>query len=94
MKATAPGLAERLPAIVPSHSVIGSVASYFVDTFGFSAECRVVAWSGDNPCSLAGLGIGQPGDVGVSLGTSDTVRGGVRGAYQLASDVHSCAACT
>ena len=25
------------------------------------------------PCSLAGLGLSKPGDVGVSLGTSDTI---------------------
>jgi hypothetical protein len=29
--------------------------------------------SGDNPCSLAGLGLQEPGDVAVSLGTSDTM---------------------
>ena len=41
--------------------------------YGFPADCAVVAWSGDNPCSVAGLGLKSPGDVGLSLGTSDTV---------------------
>jgi xylulokinase len=32
----------------------------------------VVAWSGDNPCSLVGTGVIRPGVLAVSLGTSDT----------------------
>ncbi|CAI6009619.1 unnamed protein product, partial [Closterium sp. NIES-65] len=72
-RATAPNLRERLGKVVPSHQVIGSVHQYYVDRFGFSPSCQVVAWSGDNPCSLAGLALGGSGDVGISLGTSDTV---------------------
>src|SRR5207247_9660684 len=36
---------------------------------------RVVAWSGDNPCSLVGTGLVREGVVAVSLGTSDTIFG-------------------
>lgn len=42
--------------------------------YGFSPACHVIASSGDNPCSLAGLQL-QEGEVAVSLGTSDTMFG-------------------
>ena len=40
--------------------------------YGFSDKCVVSAFTGDNPSSLAGLAM-KPGDIGLSLGTSDTV---------------------
>ena len=58
---------------VPSHSILGPISPYFQARYGFSSACQIVAWSGDNPNSVAGLGLHDPGDVGVSLGTSDTV---------------------
>ncbi|KAK7879645.1 hypothetical protein WMY93_033639, partial [Mugilogobius chulae] len=72
LKACAPGLRPLLAAPVPSSSVLGPVCSYFVKRYGFSEKCSVVAFTGDNPASLAGMRL-QPGDVAVSLGTSDTV---------------------
>ena len=60
-------------AMVPAHTVLGRISSYFVHRFGFSSACSVIAWSGDNPCSLAGLGLHTVGDVAISLGTSDTM---------------------
>ena len=41
---------------------------------------RVIAWSGDNPCSLIGSGLVREGRLAVSLGTSDTVFGMMRDA--------------
>ena len=61
------------PSPVPSFTVLGTISKYFQQRYGFSSATEVVAFSGDNPNSLAGLGLHQPGDVGVSLGTSDTV---------------------
>uniref|UniRef100_A0A8C2X8T1 Xylulose kinase n=1 Tax=Cyclopterus lumpus TaxID=8103 RepID=A0A8C2X8T1_CYCLU len=72
LEATAPHLDRLLGAPVPSTSVLGPVSSYFVQRYGFSEGCRVVAFTGDNPASLAGMRL-QPGDIAVSLGTSDTV---------------------
>jgi sugar (pentulose or hexulose) kinase len=94
-------LRQKLGRLIPSHSVLGTVSSYFQKRFvtihdrcqlenrfpnialfgayfhfirfGFSAACVVVAGSGDNPCAMAGLGLSSAGDLGVSLGTSDTV---------------------
>uniref|UniRef100_A0A3P8Q6C4 Xylulose kinase n=1 Tax=Astatotilapia calliptera TaxID=8154 RepID=A0A3P8Q6C4_ASTCA len=72
LQATAPHLDQLLGAPLPSTSVLGPVSSYFVHRYGFSESCSVVAFTGDNPASLAGMRL-QPGDVAVSLGTSDTV---------------------
>jgi len=54
---------------------IGPIAPYFVARHGFSPRARVIAFSGDNPNSLAALRLERPGDVAVSLGTSDTIFG-------------------
>jgi xylulokinase len=53
--------------------VAGTIAPYFVAKYGFAPECRVVLFSGDNPCSLVGMGAATPGKVVISLGTSDTL---------------------
>lgn len=59
--------------MVPSSTVVGPISHYMVERYGFSPDrCRVVAFTGDNPASLAGMGL-KPGDIGISLGTSDTV---------------------
>lgn len=73
LEATAPDLAARLPAIVPSATIVGVLAPYW-RRYGLPAA-RVAAWSGDNPCSLIGTGLVREGPVAVSLGTSDTVFG-------------------
>jgi len=46
-----------------------------VQRYGFSPDCQVLAGTGDNPSSLVGLGIFNPGDIAISLGTSDTLFG-------------------
>jgi len=71
---TAPGLGSKLPAIARASTVVGRVAPYWQARFGLPAA-QVVAWSGDNPCSLVGVGLVREGRLGVSLGTSDTVFG-------------------
>jgi xylulokinase len=67
------GLTGRLGPVAESHQVLGNVHDYFVKRYGFSRACQVVAASGDNPCTLAGLRLLEHGDVCVSLGTSTTV---------------------
>lgn len=73
VEATAPGLAAKLPPLAPTSTVAGPVSRYFVGKHGFAPECQVVLFSGDNPCSLVGMGAATPGKVVVSLGTSDTL---------------------
>jgi len=75
LKATAPGLRGRLPRLARSGSVVGRISPYFVARHGFSSRCRAIAWSGDNPNSLIGVGLIRPGKVCISLGTSDTYFG-------------------
>jgi xylulokinase len=72
LDATAPGLRMRLPEVRPSWTTIGKLAAYWCDRYSFPAA-SVVAWSGDNPCSLVGTGVISEGRMAVSLGTSDTV---------------------
>ena len=62
-----------LGKIVQPHSIVGGLSGYFSSRYGFNEGCVVVAASGDNPCSLAGLGLSKEGDVGISLGSSDTM---------------------
>jgi xylulokinase len=72
--ATAPDLARKLPAIAPSSAVAGSLAPYWRKRHGLPAA-KVIVWSGDNPCSLIGVGLVREGRVAISLGTSDTIFG-------------------
>jgi len=70
-----PNLQEKLGKPVPSHKVLGKINQYFVKKYGFNDDCSIVAFSGDNPNSLVGLGVFDEKDVCISLGTSDTIFG-------------------
>jgi xylulokinase len=72
--AAAPGLHAKLPSIVPAHAVVGTVSAFWQDRYGLP-PAKVVVWSGDNPCSLVGVGLVREGRIAISLGTSDTVFG-------------------
>ncbi|KAL6846888.1 hypothetical protein ACP4OV_022741 [Aristida adscensionis] len=73
LQATAPELEDKIGKLAPAHAVAGRIAPYFVQRFQFASSCIVIQWSGDNPNSLAGLTLSNPGDLAISLGTSDTV---------------------
>ncbi len=75
--ATAPELRDKLPRIRPSQTVVGTLSPYWQARYGLP-PARVIAWSGDNPCSLVGTGLVTEGRIAVSLGTSDTVFGLMR----------------
>lgn len=68
---TAPDLINKLPKVVPSNTVCGGLSHYF-SKYGFKENIPVIVWSGDNPCSLIGMGASEPGVAVISLGTSDT----------------------
>ena len=55
----------KLPELAPPDSVVGNIATYFVERYGFSEECAIVAGSGDNPQAKVPVA----GDL-LSLGTS------------------------
>jgi xylulokinase len=72
--ATAPALSSKLPPVSASWTVVGTLAPYWQRRYGYP-PARVIAWSGDNPCSLIGTGLIREGVIAVSMGTSDTVFG-------------------
>lgn len=72
LEATAPDLLRKLPVLAKAGSQIGPIHSYFVEKYGFSPSCQVCTFTGDNPASLVGMGASKPGNVVISLGTSDT----------------------
>ncbi len=55
----------KLPPLVPPDSVVGSLAAYYVEKYGFDPGCAVIAGSGDNPQAKVPVA----GDL-LSLGTS------------------------
>jgi xylulokinase len=73
LAACAAGLEHKLLPIIPSDRLAGPLSPYFVSRYGFAPNCQVFPFSGDNPCSLIGLGLVEPGQVALSLGTSDTL---------------------
>ena len=74
---TAGGLAVKLPTIAPASAVVGTLSEYWQKRHGLP-PANVIAWSGDNPCSLVGTGLVREGRIAISLGTSDTVFGLMR----------------
>lgn len=70
--ATAPCLLEKLPKPAAATSVQGKVSPYFVEKYGLAETCRCALFTGDNPASLVGMGATTPGNIVISLGTSDT----------------------
>jgi len=75
--ATAPELASKLPPVARAATVVGTLSRYWQERFGLP-PAKVIAWSGDNPCSLVGVGLVKEGRLAISLGTSDTVFGLMR----------------
>ena len=76
LSATAPRLRKKLPELVRGDVCLGKVSAYLVRRYGFSPETDVVIGTGDNPSSLAGVGlVGDTSRRAVSLGTSDTYFG-------------------
>ena len=49
----------------------GKIATYFVDRYGFNANCKILPFTGDNPSTILALPL-RPMDAIVSLGTSTT----------------------
>ena len=42
-------LRNKLLPIVPPYTIVGRIATYFIEKYGFSPDCRIIAGSGDNP---------------------------------------------
>ncbi len=72
INATAPELSDKLLPAASCLKPLATISSYFVSKYGFSKACQVCPFTGDNPASLVGMGATTPGQVVISLGTSDT----------------------
>lgn len=72
LAATAPNLGSKLLPPAPATTIQGMVCSYFTAKYGLAENCRTALFTGDNPASLVGMGATAPGNVVISLGTSDT----------------------
>jgi xylulokinase len=84
--ATAPRLRNKLPDLVRGDVQLGRVSAYLAERYGFKPETEVTIGTGDNPSSLVGLGlIGDRFRHAISLGTSDTYFGYLRGAGKTGS---------
>ena len=44
-------LRNKLLPIVSPYTIIGRIATFFIERYGFSPDCRIIAGSGDNPQS-------------------------------------------
>jgi len=75
LEATAPDLLRKLSPLAAPWAVVSPVARYWAERHGLNPAALACVWSGDNPCSVVGLGLVRPGDVAISLGTSDTYFG-------------------
>lgn len=49
----------------------GTISKYFVKRYGFSKECKIIPFTGDNPSTILALPL-RADDAMVSLGTSTT----------------------
>ena len=85
---TGGGLAEKLGPLVAAHKPVGRINKYFTARYGFSPATVIIAFSGDNPNSLAALGLDRPGAIAVSLGTSDTIFGALSNPNPSATEGH------
>lgn len=65
-------LEEKLGKPVVSYTNLGDISPYYVDRWEFCKDCKVIAFTGDNPASMAGMRLGK-GWLAISLGTSDTL---------------------
>ncbi len=72
LDATAPDLESKLPDLKPCLEPQGTISAYFTGKYGFSSSCKICPFTGDNPASLVGMGATTPGQIVISLGTSDT----------------------
>lgn len=63
LQATAPGLRNRLGAtLTHPWEVQGFISPYFAARYGLPQDCLVVPATGDNNCSLVGMGLSPPAD--------------------------------
>lgn len=83
LNACAPNLQEKLGAPTSTSKIIGTIGTFFIQRYSFKAQCKVAAFTGDNPSALAGMLIGENW-LAMSLGTSDTIMMGLKEPTKMA----------
>ncbi|MGC8989949.1 MAG: xylulokinase, partial [Verrucomicrobiia bacterium] len=68
-----PGLAAKLPPLIPSDEPVGPVRADVAKSLGIAADALVSTGGGDNMMAAIGTGNVRPGVVTASLGTSGTI---------------------
>ncbi|KAI1324858.1 xylulose kinase-like protein [Xylariaceae sp. FL0255] len=67
-----PALREKLGDVpIDGGKILGKISPYWVSRFGFSPDCVITPFTGDNPATICCLPL-RPLDAIVSLGTSST----------------------
>lgn len=72
LNACAPDLDERLGDPLETCSILGNVGQFFIERYGFKEDCKICAFTGDNPSAMTGLLV-EDNWLAISLGTSDTL---------------------
>lgn len=54
LDACATKLELKLGDSVASNTILGTISNYYVDRWDFNPNCKIVAFTGDNPASLIG----------------------------------------
>nr|ANG59284.1 D-xylulokinase [Spathaspora gorwiae] len=63
----------KLGEIKPiNYTASGNISSYFIEKYGFTSQCKIYSFTGDNLATILSLPL-QPNDCLLSLGTSTTV---------------------
>ncbi len=62
--------AARLPALRPAGSVAGEISREAAQATGLRPGTQLVLGGGDQQCAALGLGVTEPGEAGVCLGTA------------------------
>ena len=65
--------ADRLPSVRSSHEAAGELTASLARRWGMRSEIPVAAGAGDNMAGAVGVGVGEPGDVAISIGTSGVI---------------------
>ncbi|BFZ56627.1 hypothetical protein PYCC9005_003674 [Savitreella phatthalungensis] len=80
-------LARKLPKVCMNASErLGGVSPYFVEKYGFSRDCAIFSFTGDNPATILSLPLLER-DAIISLGTSTTLLLSTRH-YKPSPDYH------
>ncbi len=65
---------EKLPEIVPTGNIIGTLKKEIAEEIGLSKDIKVIAGSSDKACETLGTGCIDPSGMSISFGTAATIQ--------------------